>query len=177
MKSVYLIVSILFMLYGCSSVSDEEEIQAEKRYPDQESWGSQIVLTKDGKRRAIINAGHFEKYNDLAEILMDEGVDVDFFDINEVHLSHLKSEQGRVNEKTNDLFAHGNVIVVSDSGVTLYTEQLRWDNKKEKIISDVFIELVTERDTITGLGFESDSDLKNWSIFKPTGITDRIVEE
>ncbi|GIS47488.1 MAG: hypothetical protein Ct9H90mP20_1580 [Candidatus Neomarinimicrobiota bacterium] len=30
----------------------------------------------------------------------------------------------------------GNVVVVSDSGVTLYTDTLSWDNVDEKVFTD-----------------------------------------
>jgi hypothetical protein len=36
------------------------------------------------------------------------------------------------------------------------------------------IMLTTEqKDTLYGIGFESDSDLKNWKILKPSGVTNR----
>ena len=31
-----------------------------------------------------------------------------------------------------------------------------------------------EKDTLYGIGFESDSDLQNWIILKPSGVTDRV---
>ena len=31
----------------------------------------------------------------------------------------------------------------------------------------------TEKDTLYGIGFESDSDLQNWKIIKPSGVTSR----
>ena len=166
-------LSLFTFFFSCSDVPEDETVQADKQYPDQESWSSDIILTKDGKKIAIIGAGHLVKYNDQALISMDEKVDVDFFDNNENHLSHLKSEKAKINERTNDLVAFGNVVVVSDSGVTLYTEELKWDHKREKIISEVFIKLVTELDTLTGVGFESDSNLENWVIHNPSGVTGR----
>jgi|TARA_Y100000766_G_scaffold35938_1_gene25749 hypothetical protein len=30
-----------------------------------------------------------------------------------------------------------------------------------------------EKDTLYGIGFESDSDLENWKILKPSGVTER----
>jgi LPS export ABC transporter protein LptC len=173
----FCILVFLTFFFGCSDVSDSEVLQSEKVYPDQESWNSEIVLTKDGRKRAIIVAGHLEKYNDRAEITLDGKVDVDFFDIEETHLSHLNSDSAKVYEKTNDMIAQGNVVVVSDSGVTLYTEELKWDSKREKIVSDVFVKLVTDKDTLTGIGFESDSNLENWVIYNPSGVTDREVEK
>ncbi len=170
-------VLLLILLFACSDVPEKDSVQVDKQYPDQESWGSEIVLTKEGKKRAVIDAGHLVKYNDRAVISMDEKVDVDFFDVHETHLSHLKSEEAKVNERTNDLVASGNVVVVSDSGVTLYTEELKWDHKREKIISDVFIKLVTKKDTLTGIGFVSDSNLGNWVIHNPSGVTNRGLKK
>jgi hypothetical protein len=31
-----------------------------------------------------------------------------------------------------------------------------------------------EKDTLYGVGFESDSDLQNWKILKPSGVTNRV---
>ena len=70
--------------------------------------------------------------------------------------------------------AIGNVVAVSDSGITLYTDTLIWDSKKEKMSTDDPIMLTTQKnDTLYGIGFESDSDLQNWKVIKPTGVTDR----
>jgi len=41
----------------------------------------------------------------------------------------------------------------------------------------VFVTFITESDTLTGIGFESDSDLKNWIIEKPSGVTNREFKE
>ncbi len=174
-KFVIYLVSIL-LYFSCSSVEENAVSVEEKQYPDQESWNTEIILTKDGQKKATIIAGHFTKNNDESVVVLDESVDIDFFDEEQSHISHLKSLRARVNERTNDLIAEGNVVVVSDSGVTLFTEELRWDHKRERILSKVFITLVSGYDTLTGIGFESDSDLKNWIIEKPAGVTDRTLK-
>lgn len=176
MKNILIYLSIAIITISCSTVEEDSAIVEESRYPDQESWNTEIVLTKDGQKRAVVLAGHLTKYNDESVVILDEKVDVDFFDEEQSHLSHLKSHKARVNERTNDLLAQGNVVVVSDSGVTLYTEELCWNHKRERIISDVFITLVSDKDTLTGIGFESDSDLRNWIIEKPAGVTDRKLK-
>lgn len=145
----------------------------DRQYPDQEIWNSDITLTKDGRKRAVVHSAHLTKYNDKAFINMDTDVAVDFYNEAERHLSHLTSRNATVNEHTNDLVARDNVVVVSDSGLTLYTEEMRWDHRRERIISEVFVTFVTPDDSLTGIGFESDSDLKNWVIFKPSGMTNR----
>ena len=70
--------------------------------------------------------------------------------------------------------AIGNIIAVSDSGITLYTDTLFWNAKKEKMSTlDSVMITTTETDTLYGIGFESDSDLQNWKIIKPSGVTNR----
>ena len=70
-----------------------------------------------------------------------------------------------------NLIAIGNVVVLSDSGVTLYTDTLSWDNVKEKVFTDDRVMFITEqKDTLYGIGFESDIELNNWKILKPTGV-------
>jgi len=91
--------------------------------------------------------------------------------------AHLLCKRAEVDEIKNNLYAYGNVVVISDSGITLYTEQLQWIKDEEKIISDTLVKLVSELDTLTGIGFESDAGLENWVILKPAGVTKRELEE
>ncbi len=172
MSRLLLILIITLALIACSDVSETNET-ADRRYPDQEIWNSAITLTKEGKKRAVVHSAHLTKYNDRNYVTMDRDVVVDFFDIEEGHRSRLTAQEAVVDEGTNDLTARKNVIVVSDSGLTLLTEELRWEHRRERILSEVFVTFISRGDTLTGYGFESDSDLKNWVIYKPAGVTDR----
>ena len=67
--------------------------------------------------------------------------------------------------------AIGNVVAVSDSGITLFSDNLIWDSKGERLHTKEEIMITTpEADTLYGVGFESDSDLKNWKIINPSGV-------
>ena len=177
MRNIAFILITFALLAGCTKIAEDEGAKDDKEYPDQESWSAEIILTQEGQKKAVIHAGHLLRYNNRAEVLMDDTVEVDFFNVEGEHVSHLKSLRARVNENDNNLLASGNVVVEADRSVTLFTEELRWDQQRERIISDVDITLVTEQDTLTGVGFESDSNLENWSTRNPSGVTDRETEE
>jgi LPS export ABC transporter protein LptC len=101
-------------------------------------------------------------------------VKVDFFDKKQIHVAVLNSQRAEVDQKTNDMKAIGNVVAISDSGITLYTDTLYWDAKNEKMSTEDSVMITTlEKDTLYGIGFESDSDLENWKILKPSGVTER----
>ncbi len=70
-----------------------------------------------------------------------------------------------------DMYAIDSVVAVSDSGVTLTTDELIWKNKSKKIITDKFVRIVNKEEIIEGYGFESDQNLHNYTIFNITYIT------
>ena len=85
------------------------------------------------------------------------------------HTSVLTSEGGEVNDIEQNMTAYGNVVVVSDSGVTLYTDTLYWDNENQKIKSEIPVMIISENDTLYGDTFISDPSLENYEITNSHG--------
>ena len=169
------IFSVLFLVLLSSCSRDTvQDLPLREGMPDQESWGVIIILTNEGTIRAKVRSGRLEKYNEKEFVMLDSSVTVDFFDNKEQHTSVLTSEKAEINQASNDMEAMGNVVAVSDSGITLYSESLTWNSRKEKLHTKDNIMITTlETDTLYGVGFESDSDLKNWKILSPSGVTGR----
>jgi len=166
----------MILLSSCTKES-VEELPSKEGMPDQESWGVNIILTDQGMIRAKVRSGHLEKYNEKEFIMLDSSVTVDFFDSYEQHTSVLTSNKAEVNQSSNDMKAIGNVVAVSDSGISLYSETLIWESNDEKLRTKDSIMITTlEKDTLYGVGFESDSDLKNWKIINPSGVTGRDLK-
>ena len=139
--------------------------------PDAESWNATITLTSEGAKRAVIRSGHLEKYQQRQYILLDQTVDAYFYNNKEIYTSNLKSDVAEIDEAKDFLIAMGNVIVISDSGVTLFTDTLSWNNVEEQIFTDDSVIFITDQsDTLYGVGFKSDLELNNWEILKPTGV-------
>jgi LPS export ABC transporter protein LptC len=162
-------LSILF--FACSKTEIDKLSETREGLPDAESWNAVITLTNKGSKRAIIKSGHLEKYQQRQYILLDQNVDADFFDKKEIYTSNLNSEIAEIDESKDFLIAMGNVVVVSDSGVTLFTDTLSWDNVDEKVFTDDSVVFITEQnDTLYGIGFKSDIELNNWEIMQPTGV-------
>ena len=98
-------------------------------------------------------------------------VEIDFYNDTGDHISMLFADSAKINEQNNDLKANGNVYVISDSGYTLTTHEIIWDNSYRMIIAEDSVMFTTSSgDTLYGVGFESDSDLEEWRISKPFGI-------
>jgi len=151
--SIIIWIGLYILVPGCSSNDILQERQTREGLPDQESWSPVITLTDEGVRRAWVHAGHLEKYNDKKHILLDDSVTVDFYNSDETHSSILTSHVAEVDEKSNFMRAIGNVIVISDSGVTLFTDTLSWDHEIEMIYTDDSVMVATtQNDTLYGIG-------------------------
>ncbi len=170
---------VVWVVFQCQEKQKEPIIveQREGEYPSQEGWQSELILTKVGRRQAVVRYGHMMKFDQRQVVLFDAGVEVDFYDEQGNHTSHLTSDRGEYREDTEDIIGMGNVVVESDSGVTLKTDVLRWDNRLEKIISDTLVTVTTtDRDTLYGIGFESNADLTRRVIRNPWGTSDKHVD-
>lgn len=137
--------------------------------PTQESWNATITFTDSGRVSAILRAGHIASFADRKLTRLDSNLTVDFFDERGHHTSVLTARRGMVNDVTHDFEAHDNVVVVSDSGTTLKTEDLYWSNATQKVHTPASVHITSPTERIDGQGFESDQGLKKYTIFKVTG--------
>ncbi len=137
--------------------------------PAQESWDAKITFTDSGKVSGILRAGHIATYTDRKYTVLDSDIIVDFFDDEERHTSVLTAKRGQVNDVTHDFEAHGNVVVTSDSGSTLRTEDLFWTDATRKIHTPAYVEITSPKEQLQGHGFESDQDLKHYTVLRVTG--------
>ncbi len=176
LNKIKILLSIVYyFLISCSTpVVDENNYTEIVEHPDHESWNVRITITNAGIKRAYIESDYLEQYNDKHLISLKKNVKIDFYDANEKHISNLSADNAEINERTNFLLAINNIIIESDSGVTLFTDTLSWDNERELIFTDDSVMITTDaNDTLYGIGFESDVNMKRWKILKPRGVTSR----
>jgi len=167
----------LFLLAFLSSSCEERikptvlEDVKRKELPTHESWNTTITFSDSGIIKAVLHVGHLAKYENERTTVLDGGVKVDFFNIRGEHTSVLTASGGKVDDHTHDFEAIGNVLVVSDSGTTLQTERLFWNNASRSVRTEEFVKIVSPKEEIQGHGFESDENLTNYKIFRVTGKT------
>ena len=65
--------------------------------------------------------------------------------------------------------AKGNVVITNSDGRILETEQLFWNQKLEKIYSNVESKIIDGDNVIIGVGFESDQEFKDYTLRRPKG--------
>jgi len=163
------------MLCGLLFVSCEEKMKpsvvplSTTELPSQESWNSTVVFSDSAHIKATLWAGYIAVFSAQQITELHDSVRVDFYDDQQRHSSLLTARRGIVHDVTRDLEAYDHVVVVSDSGTTLRTERLFWNNATRKIHTDAFVDISSPQEHIMGHGMESDQGLKHYKIFRVTG--------
>lgn len=156
-----LLISVL--VFSCQTNSPPEVEKAEVRLPDSELEEATIIFTIQGVRRMLLKADYIARY-EKEDSTTARVVHADFYDEEGKHSSVLTSDFGVIKENSKELWVSGEVVVISDEGVKLETETLRWDPNIDRILTDDFVKVTREEDILTGYGLEADQELKNIKI-------------
>lgn len=153
-------VLLAVLCSGCGQKAKEPQAPAVPQgiVPDQIIEGFSLVETENGKKQWILTSERASNFEQQKTVNM-EGVRIDFFHQNEELNSTLTSDRGVVNTVSNDMVAQGHVVVASKDGSRLETNQLRWDNARQKIVSDDSVRVTRGQTVMTGIGLESDPSL------------------
>jgi LPS export ABC transporter protein LptC len=169
MKSLLGII-VISLIVSCTEekikpIVDNSEVKGS--IPSHESWNSKITFTSDGKIKAVLHSEYLKKY-DEERISLLEKIKIDFYNTDQEMKSELTANRGKVDDATQDMYAIENVVASNDSGTVLRTEELKWRNSDQKIVTDKFVKITSPNDIIEGYGFESDQHLNHYVIFNVT---------
>ncbi len=171
---IYLIIAAL-VLFSCqkskvapNKINDSINVDVA---PDQISWDATVYFVDSSYTKAVLKANRARVYNDRQETVLDRGVQVDFLTKKTGEReSKLTADSAKIDDRTKDMLASGNVVVIADSTNTkLETPVLEWNNEERKLYSTEFVRITSPSETIEGYGFESNLSLTNYKIFKVSG--------
>lgn len=165
MNRITAILSAFFLLLvlSCEKQDSKKISQVSTEIPDQVIENSTIVFTVDGVKSTVVRADYIAKY-EKKDYALAKVLNIDFYDKEGRHTSNLTAREGKIRERKQQLEVEGDVIVLTDQGVKLETQTLKWDPQKNKIVTDDFVKITRQKDVITGYGLETDQELKNFKI-------------
>lgn len=162
---------------ACSDLTEagQEANARDVTIPDQEGWDSRAVFTTKGVVEAELYSKHMRRWNLQKLTTFSQSLRVEFYD-NGVHNGTLTADSGEVRGNTNNLSAFGNVVIISDSGLTMRTQKIYLDDQQQLIFADGFVTLTSAEDTLNGYEFQSNKDLTNWKMKNAFGRSARDID-
>lgn len=126
--------------------------------PDQVVEDGEHVITLEGVKKATLVAEQLYFYNDTSMVVGDT-IQVSFFGEGGEFVSMLTATTGIINQRSQEMTAHGNVDVRSEDS-RIQTEVLHYEPAADRIWSDRPTTINQQGNLIRGQGVESDPGLK-----------------
>jgi len=132
---------------------------------DQIMYGARFKMTDQGLARAEMQSDTLYFFDDNTRI-ESENPHITFFTAEGAKDAVLTARHGTSNTRTNNMVARKNVVVVSEDGRRLTTEELIYNQQRNEISSDSAFVLTEPNRRLEGIGFRSDPNMKNIRILK-----------
>ena len=169
------LAAVMFVLFPACSGKDKklaEAISENDTLPSMKSLGVTTLISDSGITRYKIVAEEWlihDKKNP-PYWAFEKGVYLEKFDTLFRVDASIKADTAYYHEKKKLWELKGHVQILSQRGDKFQTDLLFWDEKKEKVYSDKFIQIEQEDKIIKGYGFESNQDLTEYEIKNTTGV-------
>jgi LPS export ABC transporter protein LptC len=125
---------------------------------DQLIFGARQFLTDQGLQRARLRADTAFFFNEGTRIEL-RGVNTEFYNTTGAKTGTLTSREGTYNTQLGQMSARKNVVVVSEDGRRLTTQQLQFSEHTNLITSDSAFVVTQGNRRLEGVGFESDPNM------------------
>jgi LPS export ABC transporter protein LptC len=132
---------------------------------DQVIYGLKFRLTAMGVDRAQLQADTAYFFDDNTRVEL-ENVHTTFYTVAGTKDAVLTSSRGTHNNRTGNMIARQNVVVVSEDGRRLTTQELIYNPQRNEISSDSAFVMTEPNRQLEGIGFRSDPNMKNIQILK-----------
>ena len=167
------VITLTAMLFSCKN--DMEKIRSldvSDTVPDMTATDIEMLYSERGMVHIRLTGAKMIRKNIENEPIIEfpEGFQVSFYDTSFTVTSRISGDYGISFEKKKLMEARHNVVVENmETGEKLYTEQLFWDQNKEKIYTEKFVRITRGEEVITADGLISDQEFTTMEFRNPTG--------
>ena len=158
------------LLFSCAPEKKGGEVNVETMIT-QQSDSLTMIFSKNGRKEYRFETPLMERYEFARDPYMEfrYGINIITFDSLGRDNSKLRADYAIFYEKRELWETRGNVVGEGADGRKLYTQQLFWNQKTDRVYSYVDSKIVDGDDVFVGEGFESDSEFNDWVFMESEG--------
>ena len=162
---------LFIFFYSCANdpslVKDFVPIE---QLPIEEIEEAEILHTEGGILKVKVVSSDIKRFKEgQPALIFSNGIKVIFYNDSGFISSTLEAQSAEIDEIRNIMKAYNNVSLTSIEGEKIESEELIWDEKRNKIYTDKEVLISTQKEMIQGEGFESNPDFSEYSISKIHG--------
>jgi len=171
------IVFVISLFAGCSGDMDTAALMnSDTTRPVQQLYNTRMRLFDLNGLSGILVSPRIDQYQSPDLVKMPLGFHLFAYDSLGNDEAEMVADTGYYMQRYQKIRATGHVRITNRDGLTLFTNSLYWDQRRERITTEDSVRFVTDQDTLYGVGFESARDLSWWEIKQTTGRSWRNLE-
>lgn len=167
MRRIIFISISVFLFTACGSdlkeidhLIDEEQLNYEEAIDVNMIYSDSAIVRVNISSPRMLR--HIDKANPRQEFL--DGIKVTFYSPNHRAQSILTAKYAVRYDKKNEIHIRDSVIWQSNGGERLETEELIWQERKERVYSNRFVKIAKPDEIVYGYGFEANQDFTEWTM-------------
>ena len=184
-----LLLAALAASPGCARAARGPAAGAAPERPAQESWGAVLRVTRNGADRARLAAPYLARYEgdstyavlqadpDAPDTLAanvpagaaDRAVHVRLFDDAGQPSATVDADRVVYRDEEQRFVAQGRVVVLTEEGRRLESEEVRWDEASRELRADGFVRITAPDERFEGVGLVAAEDLSTYELARVTG--------
>ena len=169
-----LLLLLLLVLLACTNDPKlVKDFVRNKEQAIEQITGAELLHTENGKIKVRIVANKIERFQaSQPGLIFSEDMEVYFYNDSSDVQSILMANHASIDEDKKIMVAQNNVVLTGSGNKKLETEELIWNESKDKIYTDKEVKITTGKEVIYGEGFTSNSNFSQYSITKIHGTFD-----
>ena len=172
-KTIFLVLGILSILLSCDRNVPVVRKDLKTNFPNRSLIDANIIFSDSGKVTMNLRSPLIEEYSliDSPYTIFRKGVEIDYFQEGAEKPGFFKADWGRLSDKTGIYEGRGNVIIITERGDSIKSEQIFWNKDKKQIYSTKQVELIgNDGSKITAKnGIQATDDLEEYTLFNNEG--------
>lgn len=171
-----LILTTALISFSCTELSEYDSQRVQEALNDSllsttESWDVTIKMMSDARTRMLIEGSHAVQYHseENKRTVIEGPVYIQLFDSLGALETEAWSKRAIYHEAEREFELFDSVRVQTVTDRSLYSEYLKYMQESERISSPGFVTIITPKDSITGSGFNGETDLQPYTIYEISG--------
>ena len=168
------LVLLAMLFFSCTQPVTEqgEEPQPREQIPVLVTDSVTTLISDSGVTRYRIETPQWLVYDKTKTPFQEfpKGIYLEQFDEDLRVRASLKADYAYYNEDMQIWILKGNVHALNRKGEQFDTPNMNWNQKTHRVYSDSVIHITREKSIISGIGFDSNEEMTQYTILHPTGV-------
>jgi LPS export ABC transporter protein LptC len=167
MKRFLLIMLLLLVTAGCEHKKIQPKLPTKDKIeniPNYIIQGFNLTTTEHGIKQTELRAESAQVF-EMKKTIFAQKLEAKNYEKNG-DITVLNADSAVINTETNSFKATGNVKINAPDGTVIYTDSIFWDDVQKMVIGEGPVTVIKDNNVISGVGFQSDVNMRNIKINK-----------